>query len=81
MRLLLDTIDTKIISKYYKLGLLFGVTTNPTLAKRFGMSDDIDMIKKIRDVMLIVEIHLEAFGEHAIEIISTEKGLGCDSHT
>ncbi len=79
MRLLLDTIDTKIISKYYKLGLLFGVTTNPTLAKRFGMSDDIDMIKKIRDVMPIGEIHVEAFGDNAIEIINNAKRIRHDS--
>ena len=48
MKILLDTIDTKVIKKYYDAGILYGVTTNPTLAKRFGMSDDIEMINTIK---------------------------------
>ena len=48
MKIFLDTIDLKIIETYYEIGLLAGVTTNPTLAKRFNMKDDIEMIQKIR---------------------------------
>ena len=51
MNILLDTIDLKVIKRFYRTGLLFGVTTNPTLAKRFGMSNDVDMVDKIRKVM------------------------------
>lgn len=75
MKLLLDTIDTKIIEKFYNLGLLFGVTTNPTLAKRFGMADDIDMIKRIRKVMPHGEIHVEAFGKDSSEIIANAERI------
>ena len=51
------------------MGILFGVTTNPTLAKRFGMADDIDMIGQIRNVMPVGEIHVEAFGKSSEEIV------------
>ncbi len=75
MKILLDTIDTKIIKKYSDSGILYGVTTNPTLAKRFGMADDITMINKIRKAMPEGEIHVEAFGDNAKEIIQNAKRI------
>ena len=44
MKLFLDTIDLEVINNFYQLGMLAGVTTNPTLAKRFNMNDDIDIV-------------------------------------
>ena len=55
MKIFLDTLDLNQIKKYSNMGILSGVTTNPTLAKRHGMLDDIDMIKKIREVMPMEE--------------------------
>ncbi len=75
MKILLDTIDTKVIKKYYDAGILYGVTTNPTLAKRFGMSDDIEMINTIRSVMKTGEIHVEAFGDTAEEIVKNAQRI------
>ena len=75
MKIFLDTLNTNTISEFYNMGILYGVTTNPTLAKRFGMSDDIDMISKIRKVMPIGEIHVEAFGKTSDEIISNAKRI------
>ena len=49
MKIFLDTIDLEKLKKYNDILNIHGVTTNPTLAKRFNMSDDIDMIKKIAD--------------------------------
>lgn len=70
MKIFLDTIDREKIKKYSNIIDIFGVTTNPTLAKKFNMSDDIDMIKKIADVLGIKkEIHVEAFGKTVSEII------------
>jgi transaldolase len=68
MKIFLDTIDLKIIKRFYNTGILYGVTTNPTLAKKFGMSSDTDMVEKIRQVMPIGEIHIEAFGNTREEI-------------
>lgn len=75
MKLLIDTIDLEVIKKYYDVGILYGVTTNPTLAKQFGMSSDVDMVKKIRNVMPEGEIHVEAFGKTTKEIIGNAKRL------
>ena len=68
MEIFLDTIDVKIINEFYEIGILAGVTTNPTLAKRFKMKDDIEMIREIRSVMKKGEIHVEAFGINCNEI-------------
>lgn len=75
MEIFLDTIEVKIINEFYEMGILAGVTTNPTLAKRFKMKDDIEMIKEIRSVMRIGEIHVEAFGNNANEIESNAKRI------
>ena len=45
MKIFLDTIDVTVINEFYEMGILAGVTTNPTLAKRFKMKDDIEMIR------------------------------------
>ena len=68
MQIFLDTIDLEVIKDFYQVGILSGVTTNPTLAKRFNMKDDIDMVKKIRSAMPEGEIHVEAFGANTEEI-------------
>ena len=75
MKIFLDTLDTSTISEFYEMGILAGVTTNPTLAKRFGMSDDIDMINKIREVMPVGEIHVEAFGKTKQEILGNAERI------
>ena len=74
MDIFLDTIDLAIISEYFEIGILSGVTTNPTLAKRFKMKDDIEMIKEVRSVMKTGEIHVEAFGNNIIEIEQNANG-------
>ena len=79
MKIFLDTLNTDTIKEFYEIGVLFGVTTNPTLAKRFGMSDDIDMITKIRDVMPSGEIHVEAFGKTSDEIVNNAQRIYNDS--
>lgn len=69
MKIFLDTIDLEKLKKYNDILNIHGVTTNPTLAKRFNMSDDIDMIKKIADTIgKNKEIHVEAFGNSVEEI-------------
>jgi len=67
MKIFLDTLDTELIEKY--IGLISGVTTNPTFQQRFGMFNDIDMVNKIRSSMPEGEIHVEAIGNTATEIV------------
>ena len=69
MKIFLDTLDTAMISKYAQMGVIQGVTTNPTLAKRFDMSDDIDMVQKVNHALGGGEVHVEAFGDTEEEIV------------
>ena len=63
MKIFLDTIDLNEIRKYNDILNISGVTTNPNLARRFGMSDDIEMVREIAKVIgKTKEIHVEAFG-------------------
>ena len=80
MKIFLDTLELSSIQKYSDMGILTGVTTNPTLAKRHGMVDDIDMIKQIRGVMPIGEIHVEAWGTTKDEILSNIERLKSESN-
>jgi len=80
MKIFLDTLDLNQIKKYSNMGILSGVTTNPTLAKRHGMLDDIDMVKKIREVMPVGEIHVEAWGKSKDEILNNITRLKTQSN-
>lgn len=71
MELFLDTLDLEVIRKYSDMGIISGVTTNPTLARRYKMgSNSVEMIKRVRDAMEKGEIHVEAFGDTAEEILN-----------
>ena len=69
MKIFIDTLDLKAIKKYHDMGILAGVTTNPTMQKKFGFKDDLDMVLKLREVIGDGEIHVEAFGRTAAEIL------------
>jgi transaldolase len=69
MKILIDTLDLKEIKKYSDMGIISGVTTNPTFSKRFGMEDDIDTIKQVSDALGGKgDIYIEAFGHTMREI-------------
>jgi transaldolase len=69
MKILIDSLDVKEIKKYSDMGIISGVTTNPTFSKRFGMKDDIDTIKQVSDALGGKgDIYIEAFGHSQIEI-------------
>ena len=76
MKIFLDTIDLKEIEKYNSIMNLSGVTTNPNLARRFGMANDIEMVKKISQIITNdKEIHVEAFGDNFSEIIKNAERI------
>ena len=76
MKIFLDTIDLEEIKKYNDIIDLAGVTTNPNLARRFGMVDDIQMVKEIGKIIgKKKEIHVEAFGDSAEEIIKNSQRI------
>jgi len=75
MDIFLDTLDLEVIKRYHGMGLVSGVTTNPTLARRYNMADDVEMVKAVRGAMRFGEIHVEAFGDTVDEIISEVERL------
>ena len=75
MKIFLDSLDTNLIKEYADIGLLAGITTNPTFARRFDMADDIEMISKIRPALGEGEIHVEAFGDTKDEILTNANKL------
>jgi len=75
MKIFLDSLDVNLIKKYAEMGLLSGITTNPTFSKRFGMHDDIEMVSKVREALGEGEIHVEAFGDTKDEIIKNANRL------
>ena len=75
MKIFLDSLDVSLIRRYSEIGLLSGITTNPTFARRFNMADDIDMITKVRQVLGEGEIHVEAFGETKDEILENANSI------
>lgn len=68
--------DLEVINNYYTMGILDGVTTNPTMARKFNMADDMEMISNVRKAMPKGEIHVEAFGDTTDEILSEVSRLG-----
>jgi len=75
MKIFLDTLDINLIKQYSGMGLLSGITTNPTFSKRFNMANDVDMIFKVRQALGEGEIHVEAFGDTKNEIIENADRL------
>jgi len=75
MKIFIDTLDYDIIKKYYDMGILSGVTTNPTMMNRFNIKDDVEMVNKLRDIIGNNEIHIEAFGSNYLEILENSDRL------
>jgi len=91
MEFFIDTADVAQIRKYYSLGVVDGVTTNPTLIAKCGRRFE-DVVKEITEVVkgpisveaisttaneLVAEAKkLSAFGEHiVVKIPMTAEGL------
>ena len=80
MKILIDTLDLKEIKKYSDMGIISGVTTNPTFSKKFGMKDDIETIEKVSEALGGKgEIFIEAFGYEADEIEDNARLIADDS--
>lgn len=63
MKIFLDTADTELINKYYKTGLIDGVTTNPTLIMKSGRNPE-DVYQEIKDIG-IKDISMEVVGDES----------------
>jgi transaldolase len=68
MKIYLDTLDIDMIRKHRYL--ISGITTNPTIAKRYGFRDTMEIIDKVRKIMDSGEIHVEVLGVNKSDIIN-----------
>lgn len=75
MKIFIDTLDMDMIKKYADIGIISGVTTNPTMQKKFNMMDSKKMVLEIRKYIGNGEIHVEAFGDTADEILTNSDTL------
>lgn len=68
MKFFIDTANLKDIQEAYNMGILDGVTTNPSLMAKEGISGDEMVLKHYLDICNIVD------GPVSAEVISTEFG-------
>ena len=62
MKILIDTLDVKEIKKYSDMGIISGVTTNPTFFYEEGVKSTEEFLSILKDIMPDKEIQLEAMG-------------------
>ena len=72
MKIFLDTAETDVVRKYYKTGLIDGLTTNPTLIRKSGRKHE-DVYQEFKDIGL-TDISMEVIG-NAENMISEGKRL------
>ena len=68
MQIFLDTADYKEIKDRYETGLVAGITTNPTLVRKSGVSYH-EFITRLSRDLIFVSISAEVNGNTASEMI------------
>ena len=61
MKIFLDTAETDVVRKYYKTGLIDGLTTNPTLIRKSGRNHE-EVYQEFKDIGL-TDISMEVIGD------------------
>ena len=72
MKIFLDTAETAVVRKYYKTGLIDGLTTNPTLIRKSGRKHE-DVYQEFKDIG-VTDLSMEVIG-NAENMISEGKRL------
>ena len=72
MKIFLDTAETDIVRKYYKTGLIDGLTTNPTLIRKSGRKHE-DVYQEFKDLG-VTDLSMEVIG-NAENMLSEGKRL------
>ena len=70
MKIFLDTAETDVVRKYYKTGLIDGLTTNPTLIRKSGRKHE-DVYQEFKDIG-VTDLSMEVIG-NAENMISEGK--------
>ena len=61
MKIFLDTAETDVVRKYWKTGLIDGLTTNPTLIRKSGRNHE-EVYQEFKDIGL-TDISMEVIGD------------------
>ena len=72
MKIFLDTAETDVVRKYYKTGLIDGLTTNPTLIRKSGRKHE-DVYQEFKDIG-VTDLSMEVIG-NAENMLSEGKRL------
>ena len=72
MKIFLDTAETDIVRKYYKTGLIDGLTTNPTLIRKSGRKHE-DVYQEFKEIG-VTDLSMEVIG-NAENMLSEGKRL------
>ena len=72
MKIFLDTAETDVVRKYYKTGLIDGLTTNPTLIRKSGRKHE-DVYQEFKEIG-VTDLSMEVIG-NAENMISEGKRL------
>ena len=75
MELFIDSADMKEIKKSVNLGIVRGVTTNPTFLVRYGLKDVDKSLVKMCEIKEDFMVHAEAMGRDAKEIVKESERL------
>ena len=60
MKIFLDTVETDVVRKHFKTGLIDGLTTNPTLIRKSGRNHE-EVYQEFKDIGL-TDISMEVIG-------------------
>ena len=72
MKIFLDTAETDVVRKYYKTGLIDGLTTNPTLIRKSGRKHE-DVYQEFKEIG-VTDLSMEVIG-NSENMISEGKRL------
>ena len=72
MKIFLDTAETDVVRKYYKTGLIDGLTTNPTLIRKSGRKHE-DVYQEFKEIG-VTDLSMEVIG-NAENMLSEGKRL------
>jgi transaldolase len=72
-KIFLDSVDTKEITYWHKLGIISGVTTNPALLSSYKNEDPINLVKKISKIVYPNPVSVQLTTKSREDLISQAK--------
>ena len=72
-KIFLDSVDTKEITYWHKLGIISGVTTNPALLSSYKNEDPINLVKKISNIVYPNPVSVQLTTKSREDLISQAK--------